>query len=504
MSPADSAASLLEQNREHFVGRLLTLAPYAGVADASELAQKGPGPLLRAVAQGIQADGSREIIWLMLAVMNGTFPTGAQVLAASRAFAVADPGLVHRIALEAIMRSREGFARIGVPLEIVENAVIVDVDFCATHMHNTGIQRVVRQTMNRWERDHDLHLVGWTHHGHTMRTLTEAEHERVVNWTGVDRREAEVGIPEYRLVVPFRSQVLVPEVPQHPFCAPLSALAQYSNNDVEMIGYDAIPVLSADTVPPEETERFGAYLAIVKHAHRVAGISAGATLEFQGFAGALGAQGSAGPTTFTVQLPVDAPDRGSEAVVSVESPSRPSVLCVGSQEPRKNQLAVLFAAETLWREGHDFSLTFVGGGSQWFTRIFDARVKKLRKAGHNVTVRRGISDSEMLAEYRRARFTVFPSLHEGYGLPVAESIVLGVPVVTSNYGSTAEIAQDGGCLTVDPRDDESLIDAMRSLLVDDVVRDRLRVEIDARPQRTWDDYAAELWQALVVDSRSRG
>jgi glycosyltransferase involved in cell wall biosynthesis len=109
-----------------------------------------------------------------------------------------------------------------------------------------------------------------------------------------------------------------------------------------------------------------------------------------------------------------------------------------------------------------------------------------------------VDDATMLESYHRARFTVFPSLHEGYGLPVAESLALGTPAITTVYGSTAEIAADGGCLLVDPRDDDSLVSAIRTLLVDDDVLARLHAEIAARPARTWDDYATELWQELVA------
>ena len=499
-SPSDLQAT----GRGNLTSRLLTLAPYAGVDDAAGIALEGAGPLLRAVALGIRADGRHELVWLALAVLTGRFPAPEQALATARALQLSPSGLCHRVFLDAAAGSPDGFARLSMPLDIVENAVVVDVDFCATHMHNTGIQRVVRQTLSRWNRQHDVMMVAWTHPGHSMRTLTHAERSRVVNWTGVDSPEAPSGEPAPRLVVPYNSHVLLPEVPENSYCSPLAALAQYSNNSVAMIGYDAIPVLSADMVPAEESERFGAYLAVVKHSDVVAGISAGSTLEFVGFAEAVGAQGLAGPTVVEVQLPVDTPDKTGDGYSQGSVGRIPSVLCVGSQEPRKNQLAVLFAADILWREGLEFSLTFVGGGSQWFIRTFDAHVRRLRKEGRDVTVRRGILDSDMLDEYRRAKFTVFPSLQEGYGLPVAESLVLGTPVITTNYGSTAEIARDGGCLMVDPRVDSSLADAMRLLLTDTDAYATLVEQIATRPSRSWDDYADELWDALVAGSSPRG
>ena len=61
----------------------------------------------------------------------------------------------------------------------------------------------------------------------------------------------------------------------------------------------------------------------------------------------------------------------------------------------------------------------------------------------------------------------------------------------------AEIAEGGGCLVVDPRDVDSLENAMSRLLSDDRLLDQLRLEAAARPTRTWDEYAEELWVFLV-------
>ena len=85
------------------------------------------------------------------------------------------------------------------------------------------------------------------------------------------------------------------------------------------------------------------------------------------------------------------------------------------------------------------------------------------------------SDDLLWGGYRVARFTVFPSLNEGFGLPLAESLACGTPAVTSNYGSMREIVElGGGALLVDPRDDHSVADGMRALLTDDSLLEELR------------------------------
>ena len=86
------------------------------------------------------------------------------------------------------------------------------------------------------------------------------------------------------------------------------------------------------------------------------------------------------------------------------------------------------------------------------------------------------------------------------GLPVAEALSIGLPVLTSRYGSTAQIAEHGGCVLIDPESDEEITDGMRRLLTSPELVDELRLEAAERPERTWDDYARELWAALIGPS----
>ncbi|TFD55486.1 glycosyltransferase family 1 protein [Cryobacterium sp. Hh7] len=477
----------------HFVSDQVTIV---------KLALRGTGPLLAHLVNIARARRGNDLVWLLIAGVTAAFPSPEVLQMTRRALTLADERTASSVFLETCFDAAVRFADLDKGIEVISAGTVIDVDFCANHVHNTGIQRVVRQTMSRWTTNRDMTLVAWTANGSAMRSMTDLERSRVVEWNTytepqVDR--APVDPPTYRIVIPFNSEVILPEVPQAVLCNPLAALAQYSGNRVGLIGYDTIPVVSADTLDSNETERFVRYLTILKHSQRVVGISAAATEEFAGFVSALPAQGLVGPVAVEVSLPVDSPDGAAYAQADIAD--SPLVVCIGSQEPRKNHLAVLFAAEVLWREGLDFRLRFIGGGSILYTRDFDKRVRQLKRLNRKVEVLRGVNDAVLIASYREARFSLFPSLHEGYGLPVAESIALATPVLTSNYGSTAEIAVDGGCLAVDPRDDDAITDAMRIMLTDDAVLARLRAEIVERSTRNWDDYADELWDQLVEPLR---
>ena len=305
-------------------------------------------------------------------------------------------------------------------------------------------------------------------------------------------RRASAGDGAHTLIVPWDSTVVLLEVPTREACERLASVGQWSGNRVVAVGYDCIPIVSAGLVPLAEPSRFVHYLTAVKYMSAVAGISISATSEFRGFAQMLPAQGLVGPRVTECALPVDA--TGIRPREAAGSTTEPLVLCVGSREPRKNQLAVLWAAEVLWREGLNFRLRFVGAGG-WGSE-FPRAVRRARRAGRPVEVLTAISEDELDESYRTARFTVFVSVHEGYGLPVAESLARSTPALASNYGSIREIGVGGGTLLVDPRDDEQIVDGMRRMLVDDALIRELSAQIARRPQRTWDDYAAELWEVL--------
>ena len=258
--------------------------------------------------------------------------------------------------------------------------------------------------------------------------------------------------------------------------------------------------MAAETTAEGMPIGFAHYLAAAAHVDRIATISGAAEVEYRGWRSMLAGTGLAGPDICCIPLPVhaDTPSDTArrQAHDLLATGTTPIVLAVGSHEPRKNHLALLHAAELLWREGLLFTLVFVGGHS-WNSAAFDTGVEALRRAGRPVQTIRALPDDLLWAAYRQAYCTVFASLHEGYGLPVAESLASGTPVITSNFGSMRELARHGGALLVDPRQDHQLTDALRQLLLDRPLRDRLAAQAATIPRRTWDDYAADTWAYLV-------
>jgi len=446
-----------------------------------------------------------DLAWLLHTAVSGHLPASDDVEDLLRHLELATDSTDAEIWL--LRRAKDAIDEHGEvdhPIQIVTDAVVVDVSFSAQNEKHTGIQRVTREVCSRWNASHQITLTAWLPSESAMRSLVGREEAKVLAWAGRDpggpeHREGGAG-REYHpdvpptVIIPWRSTVVLPEVAQGRTSQPLAALAQYSGNVVVAIGYDAIPVVSADLRPVSEPNQFVGYLTVIKHSLRVAGISASAAAEFRGFANAVRAQGIAGPHVTEVMLATNVPKDPTDSSDATAHP--PSLLCVGSHELHKNHLSVLHAAELLWRDGLEFSLTFVGGIG-WDTSEFDARLTALIEGGRPVTNLGSVTDDELWSLYRRATFTVFPSLHEGFGLPVAESLACGTPAITTRYGSTGEIAERGGCLLVDPRDDHDLATAMRDLLTDSDLYATLKDQAVRSAGRTWDAYAAELWSVLV-------
>nr|WP_254071868.1 glycosyltransferase [Rathayibacter sp. VKM Ac-2857] len=216
----------------------------------------------------------------------------------------------------------------------------------------------------------------------------------------------------------------------------------------------------------------------------------------------LGSIGVAGPDIRPILLPSQPEDVTEQqlatAARSLVTEGLPLVVCVGSHEPRKNHLAVLHAAELLWRRGVEFSLVFIGGNA-WSSAEFEYRLEVLEGFGRPVRSLSSITDALLWSAYRLAHCTIFPSINEGYGLPIVESLSVGTPVITSGFGSMREVASEGGALFVDPHDDQDIADTLELLLTDTRLHERLTAEALAIDGGTWDRYAERVWDYLVED-----
>ncbi len=159
-------------------------------------------------------------------------------------------------------------------------------------------------------------------------------------------------------------------------------------------------------------------------------------------------------------------------------PSEGFFLHIGTVEPRKNLMRLLDAYEMYIATTATPLPLVLAGGKGWLMDGFDARVRPLEATQH--ILRLGyVDDNAVRWLYQNCHAFVFPSLFEGFGLPVLEALSQGAAVITSNVTSLPEVAGDAA-LYVDPEDTRMIADALAALATDRAVWQRLKAEAPAR------------------------
>jgi len=134
---------------------------------------------------------------------------------------------------------------------------------------------------------------------------------------------------------------------------------------------------------------------------------------------------------------------------------------LGTLEPRKNQIGLLEAYAKLKKMGENEYPLVIGGGKGWLLDHFGDVIKKLGLEDDVIML--GYVDEKSLQWlYRNCFAFVFPSLFEGFGLPVLEAMSQGAAVITSNVTSIPEVVGDAGIM-VNPKDTDALSEAMYDL-----------------------------------------
>jgi glycosyltransferase involved in cell wall biosynthesis len=166
-------------------------------------------------------------------------------------------------------------------------------------------------------------------------------------------------------------------------------------------------------------------------------------------------------------------------------------LGLGTLQPRKN-LGRLIEAYAGMREGLGSGLHLViAGGAGW---MYEGVFRRVAELGlQNLVSFPGyIADEDLPALYSLADLFVFPSLYEGFGLPVLEAMACGTPVVTSAVSSLPEVAGDAALL-VDPLDTQALAEAMRRVMDDAKLRSEMvQKGLDQARRFTWSGSARQL------------
>ncbi len=180
-----------------------------------------------------------------------------------------------------------------------------------------------------------------------------------------------------------------------------------------------------------------------------------------------------------------------------------SILCVCTVEPHKNHETLLKAFKQMCKSSKlDIRLIIVGNPST-FT-ITSERIRRLVAEDKHVVWESSVDDKQLRAHYIACDFTVYPSIEEGFGLPIVESLWHAKPCICAEFGVMGELAREGGCLTVDVRDVKKLANSLLQMASDSTLRAKLTSEAVGRTFKSWNEYGQEVATKLIQATRTQG
>src|SRR2546423_3746426 len=377
--------------------------------------------------------------------------------------------------------------------------VFIDVTNSCRSARNTGMQRMTRRLFAELEQRVSIMPLFWNRLGHFYHRLGDRE-STYLRKPFQDYKRA-MALPELRgekFPAEFRRMILRKPVDLLSesgagdiFLAPdffgdsrrqrLPELIRKTGMNATAIFHDAA-MERLGLHARRSTRKFREYLRALTAFRRVICISDQSRDDLIAFWKELGVNGL--PETFVESWPLEFDERERSGF---ESPGKSnSVLCVSTFVPRKNHLALLDAAEQLWSSGLDFELKLVGAWAGNFPVL--RKIRALRAKGRQLDWVKHVDDETLHRLYRDCGFTVYPSLMEGFGLPIAESLWHGKPCICGGNGALGEVARGGGCLIVDQTNIAALANGIKSLLLDRQLYSRLSAEAHARKFRSWSDY----------------
>ena len=262
------------------------------------------------------------------------------------------------------------------------------------------------------------------------------------------------------------------------------------------IFHDAIPMQHPEFTWPHSVQRHPSYMKMLTLFTGVFGISSHSSILLEEYWEWLDV--GAAPSVKSIQL-------GSDGIFA--EPSSPKtvyedrlqILMLGIVEKRKGQDLALEAAKLLWDEGLEFDLHVVGRTNPYFGKDIARALKDAAKAGYQVNMHGEIDDAALQQLFLNTDLILLPSLAEGCGLPVLESLWKGVPTLSSNLHSVRENSRFGGCELFEMGNVEALTDALRNLIKNRRKLQELTDGIQTKMLPRWKKTARDIIDHMVTE-----
>ncbi len=386
--------------------------------------------------------------------------------------------------------------------------LILDVTCAAIDPANTGVIRVTRQLARALQSQTDVSFVRWDEGAQAYVFPNAAEYEQLSQFNGpacpknavISPRGRRIRLDEQlRRFSDESTWLCLTETVRASVLTTAQAFAHDHGWRVAAIFYDAIPILHPEFVQDTLVrENHASYMRELSGCDVVVPISSFSAQCLEDFWRDHGTPETPVEVDLLAgQLGAQVPEHGSDEILAVEGRAT-RMLCVSTVEPRKNHLRLIEACLTLKRRrpGLRWQLDLVGnryaGGEELADQV-NAACKK-----HPEIRWLGVVDDETLIDlYSKADFTVYPSLIEGFGVPIVESLAFGKPCLCADSGVMAELAADGGCVTANVQSVDALSDRIERLICDSELLGDLSEQARSRPVRTWDEYARNFTMILA-------
>ena len=372
------------------------------------------------------------------------------------------------------------------------------VDHTCWYSANTGIQRVTRGIARELQRTNvTLIPIKWNYTTQTFHSPNVLELLHLSKWNGPDPDQfSPLAVPDNET----DSWLVIPELITPMGGAPdLDVIIQKAKTKglkTAIIFYDAFPYKHTHIYPPDRAFAHGEYMKKVANCDCAFPISEASLADLRDFLIKNDYKDrDLSARLIAVPLPGEFLER--QRVTSYKEPSsnKIRILSVSTIEPRKNHVTLLKAFENVSQKiTKDIELILVGNCP--FPDLKSIVNDYITRNG-NIRWLKNIDDTALAAEYARCHFTVYPSLDEGFGLPILESCWYGRPCICRNSSAMVEAAAGGGCLTMDTADVDKLTDAILLMATDTKLRTLLGKEAVTRHIKTWSEYTWEIMRHLA-------
>ena len=383
---------------------------------------------------------------------------------------------------------------VKLPCDRYEKIYYYYVDHTIALPANTGVQRVTRMLAKQLvELGKDIRFVKWSDTKNSLVFINQTELQALSQWNGPELSLLESSRYKHE-EQPFlrrslsTSWLIVPEVPhitfnERPLTGPLLDNAQRLGFKVAAIFYDDIPKYRPEL--SMVSQKHHDYMRELLRVDVVFSISRWANDDLLSFANDEGANPD---ENWAIPFPLPAESVLSQRVLGINNAYEKHniILSVGSITPHKNQLSLVHAFNSYCEKTNtNWKLFLVGHISQEVA----PEIQKIVQKNPNICILGGRSDSELKELYTSCSFTVFPSVIEGFGLPIVESLWFGKPCIFSNGGAMAELSGLPGCIAVDTTSTDILEETIKTLIENprtlrDYCEKILRSELS-----TWKEYA---------------